>query len=170
MTAGYDTGNKNFLWYWSMEYVRKASLALVVVLTPYQLWLQMFVLYMTCVGMIIIGGHIRVRTTRFAKGMGYFNEMKLILIMYHLMLFTDFVPAIETQDLIGFSCSATLILGTAVNMVMLVVTPSKQLILRCKIYSRKRRAKQVCQQKRFKSGALDFPARRRAKLANERSC
>lgn len=83
----------------------------------------MFVLFMLSVAMIISGGYVNARESNFDKGMDTFNEVKLILIMYHMMLFTNFVPDIETQYLIGFSCSGFLIIGTAVNMFMLFASP-----------------------------------------------
>jgi len=53
--------------------------------------------------------------------MDYFNEVKLILIMYHILTFTAFVPDPETKHNIGYSCAAILIIGIVVNMSMLFI-------------------------------------------------
>ena len=110
---------------WLLEYLRKASLVVVVVFAQTHLWLQMQVLILSCLMMVIGAGYIDARTSRFDKLMDNFNEVKLVFIMYHMVLFTDFVPAPETQNKIGFSCAAALVFGTAVNMLMLVLTPVK---------------------------------------------
>ena len=45
-----------------------------------------------------------------------FNEVRLIVITYHMMLFTLFVPDIDTRNKIGYSCSAVVVIGLLVNM------------------------------------------------------
>ena len=57
--------------------------------------------------------------------MDYFNEMRLIVIAYHMMLFTVFVPDLETRDYVGYSCATVIILGLIVNMTQLVLGPIK---------------------------------------------
>ena len=93
----------------------------------------MFMLYMTSVCIIISAGHIKVRVSAFDRNMDLFNEMKLIWLMYHLMLFTMFVPEVETRNVIGFSCCVVLVIGTIANMIMLFVSPIKTLIKYCRI-------------------------------------
>ena len=86
----------------------------------------MFTLYMQSIMIIIAGGYIKIRKTNFDRNMDTYNEVKLIFIMYHMMLFTDFVPDPETQYRLGYSCSAALIAGTALSMTVLFVSPLKQ--------------------------------------------
>lgn len=66
------------------------------------------------------------RDTKFDRAMEIFNEVKLIVIMYHMMYFSDLGPDPETQFNIGYSCIVTLLLGTAVNFLQIVVTPIKR--------------------------------------------
>ena len=42
--------------------------------------------------MIVAAGYIRVFRDSYERRMDAFNEIKLLLLMYHMMLFTDFVP------------------------------------------------------------------------------
>lgn len=81
------------------------------------------ILYMSSIAIIIGASFLNARNSSFDQRMDIFNEVKLIIIMYHMMLFTDFVPDPLTQEQIGFSVGGILVLGTAVNMLMLVLPP-----------------------------------------------
>ena len=85
--------------------------------------MQGLLLFMSSVFVIIAAFYIKARNTKFDQRMDIFNEIKLIVVMYHMILFTDFVPDPETRYQIGFSCAGALIIGTAVNMFMLFVSP-----------------------------------------------
>ena len=141
MTEGYNLDSSLTIFYWLMEYVRRISLAIVVVMASTHLWLQMYNLFMLSTFIIIAAGYIDARTRRYDRYMDVFNEIKLIVIMYHLMTFTDFVPAAETQNKIGLSCSAILILGTVTNMIMLFVTPIKSLKKNCWLRNARKNAR-----------------------------
>ena len=65
--------------------------------------------------------------------MDMFNEIKLIIIMYHMILFTMFVSDIELRVKIGYSCSFFVVFGLIVNMAKLIVSPIKTTIKKCKI-------------------------------------
>ena len=82
--------------------------------------------------------------------MNIFNEVKLILIMYHMMLFTMFVPQPEIKYKLGFSCATTVLAGLAVNMIMVVLQPIVLIRkgIRLKIF--KARAKKDLQELRLK--------------------
>ena len=101
----------------------------------------MFVLYMSSVMIIIATGFINVRTSSFDRKMDIFNEVKLIFVMYHMMLFTDFLPDPETQSQIGYSVAVIVVLGTLVNMTMLFITPIKRLKIFFKIRTALKHAK-----------------------------
>ena len=89
--------------------------------------------------MIIATGHLQVRKTSFAKKMDYFNELKIMTIMYHMMLFTDFVPDPEAQYKMGWSCAVCVTVGLAVNMIMMFVMPLRD----CKRCCRLRKFKKI---------------------------
>ena len=80
------------------------------------LWLQMMALFYSSVIMVILGGNLNVRTTSYARKMDLFNEVRLIVIMYHMMLFTMFVPDLEMREKIGYSCASVVVLGLLFNM------------------------------------------------------
>ena len=71
--------------------------------------------------------------------MDMFNEVKLIMIMYHMLLFTMFVPDPETRFLIGYSCFVLVILGICINMMQLIVDPIKSMKRNCRLRYHKKR-------------------------------
>ena len=75
--------------------------------------------------------------------MDAFNEVKLILIMYHLMLFTMFVPDPLAKFKIGYSCLAFMGMGLIINMTMMIVAPIVGLKRWCRINYHKRKAKKI---------------------------
>ena len=62
------------------------------------LWFQMFAIFIPSIFMILAGNSIKARPSNFDKQVDNFNEVKLLIIMYHIVLFTNFVPDIETKD------------------------------------------------------------------------
>ena len=73
--------------------------------------------------------------------MDQFNEIKLNLIMYHLLLFTMFVPDPEIKYKIGFSCLVFLFIGLAVNMFKMFATPITMFKRWCRLRYFKKRAR-----------------------------
>lgn len=122
---GYTINDYSTLFLWFLEYFRKASLCFVIILASTHLWLQMLNLIMMSIFIIIAEGYINARKSNFDRNMNLYNEAKLIFIMYHLILFSDFLPNPESQSQVGISCSATLVIGTLINMSVLFVVPLK---------------------------------------------
>ena len=83
------------LLYWGLEYVRKLCLALVVVFIQDDLGLQSAALYISCLFIASAGAFIRTKESAFDRAMEMFNEVKLIVIMYHMMFFSEFGPEPE---------------------------------------------------------------------------
>ena len=81
----------------------------------------MLTLFYTSIMVIIAAGHIKARKNKFDTFLDIMNETKLIVIMYHMILFTDFVPEFETKHNIGYSCLATVCLGIAINMAVIFI-------------------------------------------------
>ena len=138
--ASYNIDHRQMLIYWAMEYVRKILLAVVVTITQKIFCLQMFVCFMSSVFFIIAAGHINHRNSKFDSRMDVFNEIKLIFIMYHMILFTNFVSEPETKEMIGYSCCVFLIAGFSVNMATLIISPFRLLIRYCRIRYAKKKA------------------------------
>lgn len=93
----------------------------------------MIVLFMSSTMIVITAGFIKARRKKADMVMDVFNEVKLVMIMYHMILFTDFVPVIETQETIGISCIGFVIIGTTINMAFIFVTPIIQCKRKCRI-------------------------------------
>lgn len=74
-----------------MSFLRNILLVIVAVLYHEHFWLQMIVLFNSSILLIIAGGHINVRNSKYDGNMDTFNEVRLIFIMYHMMLFTMYV-------------------------------------------------------------------------------
>ena len=85
--------------------------------------------------------------------MDIFNEVKLIWIMYHVMLFsqTHLVINSETQFMIGHSCAGSLIVGTFVNFYVLISAAGKQCRKDSRICLHKRKAKRLLSKKSKKA-------------------
>ena len=96
---------------------------------------------MTSIVLIIAVNWLPVHLTNQSKAMTTFNEIKLIVITYHMMLFTDFVGDVDTEYKIGYSCIVFLFFGTAINMSSLVVDPIKLSHHKTRLYCYKRKAR-----------------------------
>ena len=114
--AGFNINSKKMLFMWVSDFVRKAAIVTVVIFAVDHLWLHMMVLFMSSIWCIILTGYTKIRVTKFHNAMDVFNEIKIILMMYHLMLFSGFGPNPDIRFQIGYSCAAWIIIGLAINM------------------------------------------------------
>jgi len=57
-----------------------------------------------------------------------FNECSILIVSYHLVAFTDFVPSVEAQYDMGFVLCGVTMLNIVVNLVCLVVYQVSMLI------------------------------------------
>ena len=122
---GYSTKSRKMLIFWLLDILRKAGICLAIICASEQLWLQMLVVFFSSVTLIIAATITKARNTNFDRRMDIFNESKLILLMYHMIMFTAFIPSARAKFYIGYSCTGLLLLGVLVNMIMLVVLPFK---------------------------------------------
>ena len=136
---GYNIKSKSMIVFWMGDLIRKAAIVTAVVYHTEYIWSQGLVLFMSSIFCIIINGYSNARNTKFRKRMDTFNEMILIVLMYHLLLFTMFVPDPETKFTIGYSCGAIVCLGLLIHMTILISGPFMMLknFLRMKIFIRK---------------------------------
>lgn len=109
--------------FWLADFLRKALLSVVMIFAREKTWLQLVTFFYTSLALIAIASFTSARKNSFDRRMDIFNEMKLILLLYHLMMFTNFGPNEEIKFDLGFSCSTMLLLGLCVNLTMLVVQP-----------------------------------------------
>ena len=109
-------GSKTMLIFWLSDFLRKQILILIATMYTDSLWLQIQAVFYLSIIMIILGGTLNVRNSSYAKKMDIFNEVRLILIMYHMILFTMFVPELDMRENIGYSCSSIVVMGLLFNM------------------------------------------------------
>lgn len=145
---GYSLKSRQMLVYQGLDYLRKILLCASVTLWSELFIVQIMSLFYTSIGLIIIAGSLHVRISKFDKHMDIFNEYKLIVIMYHLMLFNEFVPSLEAKDQIGFSCFLVLTAGLTINMSVIIVDPVKVCRKKAKVCFAKRRSMRVLMGKR----------------------
>ena len=70
--------------------------------------------------MLIYLVYFRPLESKFLNIMEAFNEVTCILLMYHLQLFTDFVPLAETRSDLGISFITFISLNVAVHVFFLL--------------------------------------------------
>lgn len=135
--------------YWFSDYMRKLALALVVTLTPNAFFVHIFTLMMTIVAMLVVNGYVTgARSSRLDQRMDAFNEVKLMLVAYHLFFFTDYLPDPELKYKVGYSCLVFLALGLFSNMFLLVVMPIIKLRRWASLKFHKRTARREMQTKK----------------------
>ena len=100
--------------------------------------------------MMVTIGYSRARKNTFDRRMDLFNEIKLMIIAYHIMLFTAFVPDSKTKWLVGYSCCLALVIGILVNSSKVIVAPIKALRYRVKLWLAKRQMRQAVKHRRDK--------------------
>ena len=151
--------------FWVADLIRRQILVSIVAFSD-TFWLQMFVLFNQSVAMIAVAGYTEVRTSQYHKSMDMFNEIRLVLIMYHMLLFTGFLPDLDMRRKVGYSCSGIIIVGILVNMSQLIISPTKTMIRNCKIrYALQRRSEMIKVQKPLFDGN-NFILRIRKKAKN----
>lgn len=121
--AGYSINNKSTLLFLAIDYTRKIVLCTIVSLKQESLQMQSVWLYLSSIIVTAAAMTIKAKRTNFDRRMDMFNEIKLLFIMYHMILFTDYVDKLETQSKIGFSCMFFVIFGTLTNIFFLFRSP-----------------------------------------------
>ena len=116
-------------------------------------------LYISCLIIASAGAYIRTKESAFDRAMEMFNEIKLIVIMYHLMYFSDMGPEPEDQFRIGYSCLTIVILGTSANFGQLIYRPIKTFTRWLKVRKSKSKARKISLN-RSKKQSSEFHMRR----------
>ena len=140
------------------EYLRKISLALIIVFYQDHIYMHFLTLIMTSKLLIILSGWIKTRELKSRTAMDQFNEVKLLFIMYHIICFTAFVPDAETRFLIGYSCMAFVAAGLLINMADLMSQPILLCKHNCRIKIQLRKARKQRKLKQF--NGREFSKRR----------
>ena len=80
----------------------------------------------------IILGFTKPFNDPFTHKMEYFNEIVLLLTLYCMMCFSDFVPKVETQFEIGWLCCFVVTAHFVINVYFMLKSNFHVLNLRCK--------------------------------------
>ena len=101
----------------SLDFVRRLSMALMIVLVPIYPWAQlMFVMYLNQLVMMFTIFH-KVYADRKNRIIGNLNEIITLLTVYHLFCFTNFVPSGEVKSwLVGNSMISLTFLNLVINL------------------------------------------------------
>ena len=113
---------------------RRLIFALSAVYLEKFLWAQLAIQMIISVFMVIYLRTYKIMDSTFSNKMEVLNECTVIVLVYFLMLFTDFVPSPETRNEIGRVYVIVNILHMGVHFVFLFLATCYKLKLLCKKY------------------------------------
>ena len=102
--------------FWLADFIRKGILVVVMIFMRQQIWLQLTSVFVTSQALIIIANTIRTRETKFQKCMDILNEVKLTILMYHMINFSAAGPDESIRFQIGYSCAVLILLALSFNI------------------------------------------------------
>jgi len=97
----------------------------------------MGLMYLSMAVIIMIGLSEPLKTKKLNR-IELFNEVFTLLTVYHLMIFTDFVPKTETKFLMGWSVIGVTSFNMLINILVVLIDTSRVWIISCKKYIKKR--------------------------------
>ena len=109
---------------------------------------QVFLIWIQCIIALFIMEFARPFKTKAERRIEIFNEVILMSVLYTMMLFTDFVPEVETKVLIGWLSCFLVALHFIVNLAIMLITSCKGAYMACRMnylkknYFKTRRAQQ----------------------------
>lgn len=129
------------IFYFAIEYCRKVSLCFIVTYFQKEGWLQLIGFFITTITLIIVSGLVKTRETGLQIKLDVLNESNLVVTVYHMMLFTMFVPEATTKHDIGTSCVLVIFLTLLINFYFIQVAVIRQSVRRCRLCYFKRKLK-----------------------------
>ena len=119
--AGYSIESKKVLIYLAVDYARKVLMGVAVAVYTTSLFAQYMLLIFTSLSLVAAAGAIHIYDVRSEKTKIIINELVLMVMMYHILTFTDWVPNPETRYKIGYSLIGCLACGLLYNMQGLII-------------------------------------------------
>jgi len=92
---------------------------------------------------VIVFGYISAKRLPRDRRMEYFNEVTIMMCVYHLFVFTDFVDDPITRNYAGYSLIGVTCLNIVGNIGVLLSVTLKMLIFKLKKYCYNRRNKRI---------------------------
>ena len=127
-------------------FMRRLMLSMTLVFWPEFLWGQISLQFLLSTFLIIIIQWIQPLESSFANRMETFNEVTTILILYTLMLFSDYIESSVTRSFVGLVYIGILVTFALVHLVPLFLDSfrkthrcCKKVFIKCKIAKSKDR-------------------------------
>jgi len=81
--------------------------------------------------------------TKLSQVLEIFNEVMVIISVYHVLLFTDFVPNSEDKYMFGWSLCLMLVFQVLINLSIIIVCSLKDAIIKLRLKYRGKNKKQT---------------------------
>ena len=92
--------------------------------------------------------------TRFQTTQEHLNELFVLLICYHFVLFTGVVPDREVKENVGWSCISFICLMLVFNAAVLLIVVTRTLLRKYKLWSLKRKQAQAIAARNKKASTI----------------
>ena len=120
-------------------FLRRMVLCLTLVLWHEVFWGQVFFQYVISVGLVIIIRYLKPLDSRFANNIATFNECFIVLILYTLMYFTEFVKSPVIRNEWGSVYISILFIFTFIHFSFIIYESVRSSFLRMRYYWRWRK-------------------------------
>ena len=128
------------MYYYTVFTIRRMSLAFVLVFLDATPWLQLQYNLFICTFMIIYLGLAEPWEDPFINKLDLFNEVCTMVMVYHLICFTDFYDNIEIRySVLGNSFVYFTYVVIASNMLVIILQFARQFYFKIKVWWKKRK-------------------------------
>ena len=131
--------------------VRRVIFAVSVVVFPYQIFLQIAAHFTSGTTMMIYLGECWPFESTFATKMEIYNEVTNIILVYHMMTFTDWLDNPETRYNIGYSVLFLVCLNISIHFSYLMHDTFLRLKFSCKKKAHLRKLKKIAKSKKLRT-------------------
>jgi hypothetical protein len=123
--------------------LRRLILAFAVVVVQEVLIGQIYLIWLQCIIAVCVMEYAYPFKTQGERRMELFNEVILILVLYTMMCFTQFVPEVDTREKIGYVSSGLVALHFLVNLAIMLSVSCCNAKKSCRLhYARKNQEKE----------------------------
>ena len=143
MTIGFNTESNRMFVFWTFDFLRRIILAvsLVFLREEHHYLFHVLCFGLTSMTLIVLVGFSHARNSTVDRRIDYFNEVRLMLILYHMLTYTAFVQDAESKFTIGYSCAFVILAGLVINMSLLLIVPIKSAKRKLKLRTAKKNQK-----------------------------
>jgi hypothetical protein len=104
MWSGLSTEDRGFIVYHWYFLLRRFLIGVLCVFSRKSLFFQISGLVFNIIFATIVAGNTQCMEDKRLNTIEYFNETMIMMVMYCLICFTDFLPDPETKSTIGLVC------------------------------------------------------------------